>query len=111
MTRIPLVAIATFILIALPYPAMAESANPMRGERVYRACVACHSLEPNRKSVRAAVTGAAGRCAAARPRTASRSLMVDHPVFPELAGNFSSMSPRGFEAPPSASLNVLPFVT
>jgi membrane protein DedA with SNARE-associated domain len=33
------------------------------------------------------------------------------PVFPELAGNFSSMSPRGFEAPPSASLNVLPFVT
>jgi hypothetical protein len=22
------------------------------------------------------------------------------PVFPELAGNFSSMSPRGFEAPP-----------
>ena len=32
------------------------------------------------------------------------------PVFPELAGNFSSMSPRGFEAPP-AFLNVLPFVT
>ena len=33
------------------------------------------------------------------------------PVFPKLARNFSSMSPRGFEAPPSASLNVLPFVT
>jgi hypothetical protein len=32
-------------------------------------------------------------------------------VFPELAGNFSSMSPRGFEGSPSASLNVLPFVT
>ena len=36
------------------------------------------------------------------------------PVFPELAGNFSSMSPWGFEARavlPLRILNVLPFVT
>jgi len=48
MIRIPLVAIATLMLIALPYRALAESGNPTRGERMYRACVACHSLEPNR---------------------------------------------------------------
>jgi cytochrome c len=48
MIRISLVAIATLMLIALPYRAMAEPGNPTRGERMYRACVACHSLEPNR---------------------------------------------------------------
>jgi cytochrome c len=48
MMRIPLVAIATLMLIALPYRAMAEPGNPTRGERMYRACVACHSLDPNR---------------------------------------------------------------
>jgi len=48
MIRIPLVAIAALMLMALPYLAMAEPGNPTRGERMYRACVACHSLEPNR---------------------------------------------------------------
>src|SRR5262250_2991363 len=48
MNRIPLVAIATLMLTALPYRTMAELGNAARGERMYRACVACHSLEPNR---------------------------------------------------------------
>ena len=48
MNRIPLVAIATLILTALPYRATAEPGNAARGERMYRACVACHSLDPNR---------------------------------------------------------------
>jgi cytochrome c2 len=48
MIRVPLVAIAALTLMALPYVAMAEPGNPTRGERMYRACVACHSLEPNR---------------------------------------------------------------
>jgi len=48
MNRIPAVAIAVLALTALPYRAMAEPGNAARGERVYRACVACHSLEPNR---------------------------------------------------------------
>ena len=48
MNRIPLVAIATLMLTALPYRTMAEPGNAARGERMYRACVACHSLEPNR---------------------------------------------------------------
>jgi hypothetical protein len=47
----------------------------------------------------------------APPLRSESNFRQGHPVFPELAGNFSSMSPRGFEAPPSASLNVLPFVT
>jgi cytochrome c len=48
MNRIPLVAFATLVLIALPYQATAEPGNSARGERMYRACAACHSLEPNR---------------------------------------------------------------
>ena len=48
MNRIPLVAISTLILTALPHRAVAEPGNAARGERMYRACVACHSLEPNR---------------------------------------------------------------
>lgn len=48
MNRIHSVAIAMLMLTALPYAAMAEPGDSARGERVYRACVACHSLEPNR---------------------------------------------------------------
>jgi cytochrome c len=48
MNRVPLVTIATLALIALPYRAMAEPGDPTRGERLYRVCIACHSLEPNR---------------------------------------------------------------
>jgi cytochrome c len=40
-----LIAIAT---LALTAPALAEGGDPGRGERMYRACAACHSLEPNR---------------------------------------------------------------
>jgi cytochrome c len=48
MNRIPLVAVATLVLIALPYRAMAEPGTGARGERMYRVCAACHSLEPSR---------------------------------------------------------------
>ena len=46
MNRILPLAIA--MLLLLGSRAMAEPGNPARGERMYRACVACHSLEPNR---------------------------------------------------------------
>jgi cytochrome c len=46
MNRILPLAIAMLLLTAVP--AIAEPGNAARGERVYRACVACHSLEPNR---------------------------------------------------------------
>ena len=48
MNRISLVAIAIVTLTALPYRAIAEPGDATRGERMLRACVACHSLEPNR---------------------------------------------------------------
>src|SRR5216684_3280380 len=48
MNRIPAVAIAMLTLTVLPYRAMAEPGSATRGERMYRACIACHSLEPNR---------------------------------------------------------------
>jgi cytochrome c len=47
MNAMQLVAIVMLVLIA-PYRAAAEPGNAARGERMYRACVACHSLEPNR---------------------------------------------------------------
>ena len=46
MDRMLTLAIA--ILLLTGWRAMAEPGNAMRGERMYRACVACHSLEPNR---------------------------------------------------------------
>jgi cytochrome c len=48
MNRILLLLIAVPVVTALPNRVMAESGNAARGERMYRACVACHSLEPNR---------------------------------------------------------------
>jgi cytochrome c len=46
MNRIQPLAIALLLLTA--GRGMAEPGNATRGERMYRACVACHSLEPNR---------------------------------------------------------------
>ena len=48
MNRIQSVATAVLLLPALSYRATAEVGNTSNGERLYRACVACHSLEPNR---------------------------------------------------------------
>src|SRR5262249_14501054 len=46
MNRILPLAIAMLLLTGVR--AMAEPGNATRGERMYRACVACHSLEPDR---------------------------------------------------------------
>jgi cytochrome c len=48
MNRIQSVAIAALMLPALSYRAIAEPGNAANGERLYRACIACHSLETNR---------------------------------------------------------------
>ena len=44
MNRVQPLAIALLLLTAAR--GMAEPGNAARGERMYRACVACHSLEP-----------------------------------------------------------------
>ena len=46
MNRILPLAIAMLLLTGIR--AIAEPGDVTRGERMYRACVACHSLEPNR---------------------------------------------------------------
>ena len=48
MNRINAPAIAMLMLIALPCRALAQPGDAARGERLYRACVACHSLAPGR---------------------------------------------------------------
>ena len=47
MNHILLVAIVT-LLAALPFRAVAQPGNAANGERLYRACAPCHSLEPDR---------------------------------------------------------------
>ena len=46
MNRTQSIAMIILALIVVPYRALAQDAT--RGERMYRACIACHSLEPNR---------------------------------------------------------------
>jgi cytochrome c len=48
MKRILAVTLLIIGTIASTCPAPAESGDAARGERVFRSCVACHSLEPNR---------------------------------------------------------------
>jgi cytochrome c len=40
--------LAITMLLLTGWRAMGESGNAARGERMYRACVACHSLDPDR---------------------------------------------------------------
>ena len=48
MTRFHAMAFAAFGLIGFSVQASAQVGDATRGERMYRACLACHSLEPNR---------------------------------------------------------------
>jgi cytochrome c2 len=48
MNRTQSIAMIILPLLLLPSRAVAQPGNATRGERMYRACIACHSLEPNR---------------------------------------------------------------
>src|SRR5205807_9351338 len=48
MNRVRHIAIAAIGITTLSAPTWAQTGDSARGERMYRACVACHSLEPNR---------------------------------------------------------------
>jgi cytochrome c len=48
MSNVRLAPIIMLMLITLSGRATAQPGDAARGERMYRACVACHSLEPNR---------------------------------------------------------------
>src|SRR5215510_5309867 len=48
MKRVYHIAIAAVGATLLSAPAWSQAGDAARGERMYRACVACHSLEPNR---------------------------------------------------------------
>ena len=57
MSTMHFTAIMVLILVALPVGATAQPGNATRGERMYRACVACHSLEPNRNMTGPSLAG------------------------------------------------------
>jgi cytochrome c len=48
MSYIRPIAVAALIFAVAPSRANAEPRNARNGERMFRACIACHSLEPNR---------------------------------------------------------------
>src|SRR5271169_6658189 len=43
-----IVALTALVLLVIIPRAIAADGNPVRGQRVFDACAACHSLEPNR---------------------------------------------------------------
>jgi cytochrome c len=48
MNQISSLAMAGIALTALSIPLSAQTSDTTRGQQLYRACAACHSLEPNR---------------------------------------------------------------
>src|SRR5258705_5543463 len=60
-------AIMALSAIALSSPALAEPGDAARGERDFRACAACHSLEPDRNMTGPSLAGLWGRKAGSLP--------------------------------------------
>jgi cytochrome c len=60
------VAIALAIVV-LASPALAQNSNPMRGQRDFRACAPCHSLEPDRNMTGPSLANLWGRKAGSLP--------------------------------------------
>src|SRR5262249_921155 len=67
MRNIPHAAIAVLGLTALPCQTAAEPGDAARGERIYRACVACHSLAPDRNMTGPSLAGVWNRKAGGLP--------------------------------------------
>lgn len=65
MNRLCRVAIAVVGLTAWSVQASAQTGDATRGERMYRACVACHSLEPDRNMTGPSLSGLWNRQAGA----------------------------------------------
>jgi cytochrome c len=57
MTRVPAFTMAVLALVALAHRASAEPGDPARGERMFRGCAPCHSLEPNRNMTGPSLAG------------------------------------------------------
>src|SRR5579883_886174 len=60
-------ALALLVITFLAQRAMAESGNAARGERDFRACAPCHSLEPNRNMTGPSLSGLWNRKAGSLP--------------------------------------------
>jgi cytochrome c len=54
-------------LAMLASPALAQIGNPVRGEREFRACAPCHSLEPDRNMTGPSLANLWGRKAGGLP--------------------------------------------
>jgi cytochrome c len=54
-------------IVVLTSPVLAQNGNTMRGQRDFRACAACHSLEPDRNLTGPSLAGLFGRKAGSLP--------------------------------------------
>ena len=64
----PLIYMAAVLTLLTGIPqAMAAPTNPAQGERMFGACAACHSLEPNRNMTGPSLAGVWGRKAGSLP--------------------------------------------
>lgn len=73
MSRIQSLVIVMIGVIALSGRAPAEPGDAARGGRLFRACAACHSLEPNRNMTGPSLSGVWGRKAGTLPSFARYS--------------------------------------
>jgi len=67
MNRFPSAAIAAFAMAMTLSPAWADG-DPVRGQRAFGACAACHSLEPDRNMTGPSLSGLWNRKAGRLPR-------------------------------------------
>ncbi len=63
----PVAILATLSLSVLSYAATAEPADQAGGERVYRACAPCHSLDPDRNMTGPSLSGLWSRTSGSLP--------------------------------------------
>jgi cytochrome c len=54
-------------IVVLTSPVLAQNGNAMRGQRDFRACASCHSLEPDRNMTGPSLAGLFGRKAGSLP--------------------------------------------
>ena len=60
-TRMRMLLLLTFATVFLVEPPRAEAADATRGETLFKACAACHSLKPGQNKVGPSLHGVIGR--------------------------------------------------
>lgn len=82
MMRFSMVAVAAAAVISTASPAAAEG-DPVAGARVFKRCVACHSLKPDENSIGPSLAGVYGAKAGTKKFNYSKELAASKLVWDE----------------------------